>query len=90
MLTSIMKGLGQAHYDVIKAAMDGKFAGCTNYIGSMANNGVAMADYHDLASQVPDDLKAEIEALKAKIVSGEIKDTGCISYPQSCPTGLYP
>jgi basic membrane protein A len=89
MLTSIMKGLGQAHYDVIKAAMDGKFAGCTNYIGSMANNGVAMADYHDLASQVPADLKAEIDALKAKIVSGEIKDTGCISYPKWCPTGLY-
>ncbi len=53
MLTSVMKGLGQAHYDMIKAAMDGTFAGCTNYIGSLANNGVAMADYHDVASQVP-------------------------------------
>jgi basic membrane protein A len=89
MLTSIMKGLGQAHYDVIKSAMNGTFAGCTNYIGSMANNGVAMADYHDTASQVPDDLKAEVAALQAKIVSGEIKDTGCISYPAWCPTGLY-
>ena len=90
MLTSIMKGLGQAHYDVIKSAMDGTFAGCTDYVGSLANNGVAMADYHDLSSQVPDDLKAEIEALKAKIISGEISDTGCISYPDWCPTGLYP
>lgn len=90
MLTSIMKGLGQAHIDVIKAAMDGKFAGCTNYVGSLDNNGVSLGDYHDVASQVPDDLKAEVEALKAKIISGEIKDTGCISYPDWCPTGLYP
>jgi basic membrane protein A len=89
MLTSVMKGLGQAHYDVIKSAMGGTFAGCTNYIGSLANNGVAMADYHDVANQVPDDLKAEISDLAAKIKSGEIKDTGCISYPSFCPTGLY-
>jgi basic membrane protein A len=89
MLTSIMKGLGQAHYDVINAAMNGKFAGCTDYVGSLANNGVAMADYHDVASQVPADLQAEVAALKADIISGKITDTGCISYPALCPTGLY-
>ncbi len=55
----------------------------------MVNGGVGIADYHDLASQVPDALKAEIEALKAKIISGEITDTGCISFPNSCPGGLY-
>lgn len=89
MLTSIMKGLGHAHYDVIDAAKNGNFAGCTNYVGSLDNDGVALADYHDVASQVPDDLKAEVEALRTKIISGEIKDTGCLSYPDWCPTGLY-
>ncbi len=89
MLTSIMKMMDQSQYDLIKNTMDGKFAGCTNYIGDMANGGVGIADYHDLASKVPDTLKAEIEALKAKIISGEIKDTGCISFPNSCPGGLY-
>jgi hypothetical protein len=39
---------------------------------------------------VPAELKAEVEDLRAKIVSGEISDTGCISYPQHCPSGLYP
>ena len=90
MLSSIMKMMDQSQYDLIKNTIDGKFAGCTNYIGDMANGGVGIADYHDLSSKVPDALKAEIAALKAKIISGEIKDTGCISYPNSCPGGLYP
>ena len=90
MLTSIMKNLGQAHYDIIKAAMDGNFLGCGTYVGSMANGGVQVAPYHDLDSKVPAALKAEVEALKAKIISGELADTGCISYPDSCAAGLYP
>jgi basic membrane protein A len=89
MLTSIMKMMDQAQYDLIKNTMSGNFAGCTNYIGDMVNGGVGIADYHDLASKVPDALKAEVAALKAKIISGEITDTGCISYPNSCPGGLY-
>ena len=90
MLTSVMKNMDNSVFDVIKASMDGKFNGCGVYIGSMENNGVGIASYHDVDSKVPADLKAEVEALKAKIVSGEIKDTGCISYPASCPGGLYP
>jgi basic membrane protein A len=89
MLTSIMKKMDQAQYDLIKTTMDGKFAGCTNYVGDMVNGGVDIADYHDLSSKVPEALKAEIAALKAKIISGELKDTGCISFPNSCPGGLY-
>ena len=42
-----------------------------------------------LEDQIPDDLKAEIDELAAKIISGELEDTGCISYPDSCPSGLY-
>ncbi len=90
MLTSVMKNMDNSVFDVIKASMDGKFNGCGVYVGSMENNGVGIAGYHDVDSKVPADLKAEVEALKAKIVSGEIKDTGCISYPASCPGGLYP
>lgn len=89
MLTSIMKMMDQSQYDLIKNTMNGTFAGCTNYVGDMANGGVGIADYHDLASKVPEALKAEITALKAKIMSGELKDTGCISFPNSCPGGLY-
>lgn len=89
LLTSVMKNMDNSVYDVIKNTLDGKFDGCGVYVGSMTNNGVGIAPYHDLDSKVPADLKAEVEDLKSKISSGEIKDTGCISYPNSCPSGLY-
>jgi basic membrane protein A len=89
LLTSIMKGLNEANYEVTKAAFEGTFQGCMNYVGSLANNGVGIAPYHDLDSKVPQALKDEVNALKAKIVSGEISDTGCVSFPALCPTGLY-
>jgi basic membrane protein A len=87
-LTSIMKNMDQSVYDVIKAAKDGTFEGCTTYIGTMANGGVGLAPYHDLDSKVPAELKAEIEALKAKIISGEITDFGCKSYPDYCTVAV--
>jgi basic membrane protein A len=89
MLTSVMKNMDNSVFDVIKAAKDGKFGGCSNYIGDLKNGGVGIASYHDLDSKVPADLKKEVDDLKAKIISGEIKDTGCIAYPDFCPTGLY-
>jgi basic membrane protein A len=89
LLTSVMKNMDNSCYDVIKDTMDGNFKGCTNYIGDLKNNGVGLAPYHDLEDQVPDDLKAEVAELQEKIISGEISDTGCISYPEYCPGGLY-
>jgi basic membrane protein A len=89
LLTSVMKNMDNSVFDVIKAAMEGNFLGCGTYIGDLANAGVGLAPYHDLDSAVPADLKAEIEDLQAKIISGEISDTGCISYPDWCPGGLY-
>ena len=90
LLTSVMKNMDNSVYDVIKAAKEGNFQGCGVYVGSIANNGVGIASYHDLASKVPADLQAEVEDLKNKIASGEITDTGCVSYPDWCPGGLYP
>jgi basic membrane protein A len=88
-LTSIVKQMDNSCYSVIKDAMEGNFNGCGVYVGDLANGGVGIAPYHDLDSSVPEDLKAEIEDLKAKIISGEITDTGCVSYPDYCPVGLY-
>ena len=87
-LTSVMKVMDVSATSVIKDQSEGKFKGCTNYIGDLPNGGVNLAPYHDLDSKVPAALKAEVEALKAKIISGELKDTGCISVPKSCPGGL--
>ena len=89
MLTSVVKNIDNSVYDVIKAAKSGNFQGCGAYIGDLANSGVGIAPYHDLSNIIPDSLKDEIEELKAQIISGEIKDTGCTSYPIYCPIGLY-
>ena len=89
MLTSVMKNMEQSVFDVIKDAQAGEFKGCGVYVGCLDNNGVGIAPYHTLEDAVPDDLKAEIEDLKQKIISGEIEDTGCLSYPEHCPGGLY-
>jgi len=88
-LTSVLKVMDIAAGAVIKDVSDGAFKGCTNYVGDLPNSGVGLAPYHDLDSMVPAELKAEIEDLKAKIISGEITDTGCLSTPAWCPTGLY-
>jgi basic membrane protein A and related proteins len=90
LLTSVMKNMDNSVFDVIEATVNGEFKGCGVYIGELANEGVGIAPYHDLDSAVPAELKAEVDELKAKIISGEIADTGCISYPEHCPGGLYP
>jgi basic membrane protein A len=88
-LTSIMKNMAQAEFDVVKAALEGNFEGCTQYVGEFANNGVQLGPISpDIV--VPEDLMAEIEALQAQIASGEITDCGCLSYPEYCPYGVYP
>ncbi len=88
-LTSVEKKMENSMFAVVQDAMEGNFQGCTNYVGDMANGGVGIAPYHDLADMVPAELQAEIEELAQKIISGEISDTGCLSYPEWCPGGLY-
>lgn len=88
-LTSVMKNMAQVHFDVIKNAMEGNFEGCSTYVGEMANNGVQLGTF-GAGIVIPAALLAEVDALKAKMVSGELTDAGCISYPDWCPGGLYP
>lgn len=89
LLTSVLKNMDTSVFDVIRATMDGEFQGCGVYVGDLANGGVGIAPYHDLASAVPAELAAEVEQLRLDIISGVITDTGCLSYPEWCPGGLY-
>jgi basic membrane protein A len=89
-LSSVTKVMDFSNFTVIKNALEGNFVGCTNYVGTLENGGVGLAPFHDLDSSVPDELKAELQALQDMIISGEIADTGCVSFPQWCPPGLYP
>ncbi len=58
--------------EAIKAAKDGIFSN-EPYVGTLENEGTGLAPFHDFDSKVPADLKAEVDALKADIISGKIK-----------------
>ncbi|VXC02644.1 Nucleoside-binding protein [Arthrobacter sp. 9V] len=71
MLTSVVKQMGEAVETVVKDDTEGKF---TNeaYVGTLKNDGVAIAPFHDLDSAVTAETKSELDALKTDIVSGKL------------------
>ncbi len=73
-LTSVMKGITQSVFDVIKDTVDGNFTS-EPYVGTLENEGVGLAPFHDFEDQVSDELKSEIEDLREQIVSGELEVT---------------
>ena len=70
-LASAMKRMDKFVFNEIKAGVDGTFAG-GNFTGTLANGHVSMDPGSAWKDKIPADLMAEIEALKAKIISGEI------------------
>jgi basic membrane protein A len=70
-LTSVKKNMDVAVFDTIKAAQAGTFKGGV-YVGTLANDGVALAPFHNFESQVPSTLQAELDQIKADIISGKI------------------
>ena len=74
-LTSIEKKMAAAVAEVIKSGVDGKFMGgdANQFVGTLANGGVMIADQHDVA--YPDGVQAKLDDLKAKIIDGTIKVT---------------
>ena len=76
-LTSVMKLMDATTLQVVKSVIDGTFKG-GDVVGTLANNGVAIAPFHDLASLVPAELAAEVEALKAEIIAGSFTEAAPI------------
>ena len=74
-LTSIEKKMAAAVESVIKDGVDKKFMGgdANQYVGTLANGGVQIADQHDVA--YPDGMAATLADLSKKIQSGDIKVT---------------
>lgn len=70
-LTSVQKKMDATTMDVIKSVVDGTFTGGLA-VGTLENEGVAIAPFHDLSSLVSAELQAELDQLKANIISGAI------------------
>ena len=72
LLTSVRKNMDVAVFDTIKSVMDDTFQGGTNYVGTLENDGVSIAPFHDLDSAIPDALKSELDQVKADLISGKV------------------
>ena len=68
-LTSVLKNLTTAAKEVTLAAAKGDFDN-TAYIGTLENDGVGIAPAHEWESKLDPALLAEVEQLKADIISG--------------------
>ncbi|WRS29142.1 BMP family ABC transporter substrate-binding protein [Actinomycetaceae bacterium MB13-C1-2] len=70
-LTSVLKQIEAAVFDSIKMVVDDSWTS-DPFIGTLANDGVGIAPWHDFADKVPADLDDEISALRDGIIDGSI------------------
>jgi basic membrane protein A len=73
-ITSVVKKIDNAVFDTAKAASEDNFSGDA-YVGTLENEGVDIAPFHNFESKVPSDLQSELDAIRAGIISGDIKVT---------------
>lgn len=73
-ITSVAKGMDVAVFEAIQASMNDEFSS-EEYVGTLENEGVSLAPFHDFEDDLPEGLTGELDDLKAKIISGEIEIT---------------
>jgi len=77
-LTSMVKRVDNAVYDVVKEVLDGKFEGGFHVFG-LDKDGVAYAMDDNNKALIPPDVVQKAEEARAKIVAGEIKVTDAMT-----------
>ncbi len=70
--TSVLKKMDNAVFEAAKEVLEGTFKGGL-YVGTLENDGVGIPEF--LPGRISDDLKAELEQVKADIIAGKIKTT---------------
>lgn len=71
-LTSVLKKMTDAVFDVIKEQVGGAKFDATPYVGTLENKGTELADFGAFDSKVSDKIKAKLDELKAGIIDGSI------------------
>ncbi|PZP36990.1 MAG: BMP family ABC transporter substrate-binding protein [Kocuria rhizophila] len=71
-LTSVLKEMSTSVEDVVTQAVDGNFDNSL-YVGTLANEGVGLAPYHDQHDSVSEELDKEVQQLKQDIIDGKVK-----------------
>lgn len=70
-MTSVYKGMDVAVFDAIKAAQDDTFSS-EPFVGTLENDGTGLAPFHDWDAEIPAEMKAELDTIKADIIDGKI------------------
>jgi basic membrane protein A and related proteins len=73
-LTSVMKNMDVAVYDTVEAGVNDAFEGGL-YLGTLENEGVDIAPFHDFEDEVPQEVKDALDGLREGIIAGEIEVT---------------
>ena len=70
-LTSVLKNMDVTTKESVKLVIDGTFEGGVT-VGTLENGGVGLAPFHDFDDDVTAELKAELDQVKADILSGAV------------------
>ena len=71
MLSSVLKRLDNAVFASIEDALDGSFEE-NLYVGTLENEGVGLAEFHQFEDEVPQELKDGIADLQEQLISGDV------------------
>jgi len=72
-LTSILKNMKVSTYEAIKSAASDDDFDFSPYIGTLENDGVGLAPFHNFESKVSDSLQGELDELKQAIIDGDVE-----------------
>jgi len=70
-LTSVMKKMDATTFEVIQSVVDGTFTG-GNVVGTLENEGVDIAPFHELAGLISAETQAELQQIREDIIAGRI------------------
>ncbi|MEQ6903208.1 BMP family ABC transporter substrate-binding protein [Nocardioides sp. YIM 152588] len=76
--TSILKNMKQSTYEAVVAAGGGEFDP-EAYIGTLENEGVGIAPFHNFEDKISDSLAGELDEVKAGIIDGSIPVTSYLN-----------
>jgi basic membrane protein A len=70
-ITSVMKQIGPAVFDTVSETVDGGFSN-EPYVGTLENEGVGLAPFHDFEETVPAELQDQLAQYQEQIIAGDL------------------
>lgn len=77
--TSILKAMDLSTYEAVMAAAEGGDFDFSPYVGTLENEGVGIAPFHNFEGEISDTLQGELDAIKAGIIDGSIPVTSYLN-----------